>query len=103
MNHEEISYKLFFLGRSCAEKSKIMAELIGAPSIPPESHGIRKNNVYWPTKIWDKIILFRLHCWEASDSGLKKFSHVLPVRFCEFPHVILHVTLFSLFFWGGGA
>lgn len=34
----------------------------------------------WPTKIWDKIILFRLQYWEAGDSGVKKLSYIT----CEF-------------------
>lgn len=79
INYEEVSYKLFFIGKSGADKTRIVAELAGRTVSHQDSHGIHKINIYWPTKIWDKIILFRLQCWEAGDSGIKKFSHILPV------------------------
>lgn len=78
-NFEEVSYKLFFTGKAGAGKTKTIAELAGISVAHHDSNGIHKTNIYWPTKIWDKIILFRLQCWEAGDSGVKKFSHILPV------------------------
>ncbi|XP_065213451.1 ciliogenesis and planar polarity effector 2-like [Planococcus citri] len=77
-HYEEVSYKLFFIGKPGVGKSKTVAELAGNSAPHHDSHGIHKTNIYWPTKIWDKVILFRLQCWEAGESGLKKFSHILP-------------------------
>ena len=79
---EEISYKLFFVGKSVSDRPGVISELACAGNIEfhADSNGIQKTNIYWPTKIWDKVILFRLQCWEAGETGTKKFSHVLPVH-----------------------
>lgn len=80
-NIEEVCYKLFFVGKSGAGKSAAIARLAGTTFMAThvESYGIRKTNIFWPVKIWNKIILFELHCWESSDSSLKKCGHILPV------------------------
>ncbi|XP_050422308.1 ciliogenesis and planar polarity effector 2-like [Adelges cooleyi] len=81
-NVEEVSYKLFFVGKSGAGKTATIARLAGAAKINDEyieTRGIRKTNIYWPAKVWDRIILFRLQCWDAGDRDLKKFGHILPV------------------------
>lgn len=79
VDFEEVSYKLFFIGKAGCEKNNFISELTGISVPSQDSNGIHKTNIYWPTKIWDKVILFRLQCWEAGDSGVKKFSHILPV------------------------
>ncbi|XP_050541079.1 ciliogenesis and planar polarity effector 2-like [Daktulosphaira vitifoliae] len=80
-NVEEVSYKLFFVGKSGTGKSATIARLAGAPEINEEyieTRGIRKTNIYWPAKVWDRTILFRLQCWDTGDRDLKKFGHILP-------------------------
>lgn len=78
---EEVSYKLYITGRSCVGKTATVARLSGIkyPSIYVETAGIRKSNIYWPVKIWDKIILFKLQFWDAGDNSIKRYSHILPV------------------------
>jgi len=81
-NIEEVSYKLFFVGKSGAGKSSTIARLAGILNLDEEyveTRGIRKSNIYWPVKVWDRIILFRLQCWDAGDRDIKKFGHILPV------------------------
>jgi len=82
-NIEEVSYKLFFVGKSGAGKSSTIARLAGILNLDEEyveTRGIRKSNIYWPVKVWDRIILFRLQCWDAGDRDIKKFGHILPVN-----------------------
>jgi len=82
-NIEEVSYKLFFVGKSGAGKSSTIARLAGILNLDEEyveTRGIRKSNIYWPVKVWDRIILFRLQCWDAGDRDVKKFGHILPVN-----------------------
>lgn len=78
---EEVSYKLHITGRSCVGKTATVARLSGIkyPSIYVETAGIRKSNIFWPVKIWDKIILFKLQFWDAGDNSIKRYSHILPV------------------------
>jgi GTPase SAR1 family protein len=78
---EEVSYKLHISGRSGVGKTATVARLHGikCPSTYVETAGIRKSNIYWPVKIWDKIILFKLQFWDAGDNSIKKYSHILPV------------------------
>nr|CAD7399133.1 unnamed protein product [Timema cristinae] len=79
---EEVSYKLFITGKSGVGKSATVARLAGATTKHTngytETLGIRKSNLYWPVKIWDKIILFKLQFWDAGDNSIKKYSHILP-------------------------
>jgi len=82
-NIEEVSYKLFFVGKSGAGKSSTIARLAGIVNNDGEyieTRGIRKSNIYWPVKVWDRIILFRLQCWDAGDRDIKKFGHILSVN-----------------------
>ncbi|KDR21283.1 REM2- and Rab-like small GTPase 1 [Zootermopsis nevadensis] len=77
---EEVSYKLHITGRSSVGKTATVARLSGikCPSTYTETAGIQKTNIFWPAKIWDKIILFKLHFWDAGDNSIKRFSHILP-------------------------
>lgn len=82
-NVEEVSYKLFFVGKSGAGKSSTIARLAGIENNDGEyveTRGIRKSSIYWPVKVWDRIILFRLQCWDAGDRDIKKFGHILSVN-----------------------
>lgn len=78
-NVEEVSYKLFVCGRGGVGKTTAIAKLAGLPCSDTyiETAGIRKTNVYWPVKIWDKTILFKLQFWDAGENSLKKYSHIL--------------------------
>lgn len=78
---EEVCYKLFFMGKAGIGKTASIARLAGTtmPSSYIETVGIRKTNIYWPVKIWDKVILFKLQCWDAGENTIKKYSHIMPV------------------------
>lgn len=45
-----------------------------------ETNGIKRSTIFWPVKIWDKVVLFKLQFWDASENSIKKYSHILPVR-----------------------
>lgn len=44
-----------------------------------ETLGIQCCTVYWPMKIGNRLILFRLEVWDAGDNSVKRYNHVLPV------------------------
>lgn len=79
---EEVSYKLFVGGRVGVGKTTAIARLAGIPcqSSYIETAGIHKTNIFWPVKIWDKTILFKLQFWDAGENSMKKYSHILTVR-----------------------
>lgn len=71
------------MGKSGAGKTSTIARLAGIVDFDreyAETRGIHKSNIYWPVKVWDRIVLFRLQCWDAGDSDTKKFGHILPVN-----------------------
>lgn len=76
---EEVSYKLFVGGRVGVGKTSAIARLAGIPWQPTyiETAGIHKTNIFWPVKIWDKTILFKLQFWDAGENSMKKYSHIL--------------------------
>lgn len=57
-----------------------------------ETLGIQCCTVYWPMKIGNRLILFRLEVWDAGDSSVKRYNHVLPVRF-SMVLVVQHLKL----------
>ncbi|KAH0947372.1 hypothetical protein HN011_008331 [Eciton burchellii] len=77
---EEVTYKIFMIGRSGVGKTSVVAKLAGIPesNTYTETNGIRKTNVFWPVKIWDKVILFKLQFWDTSESSIKRYNHILP-------------------------
>ncbi|XP_032685063.1 ciliogenesis and planar polarity effector 2-like [Odontomachus brunneus] len=77
---EEVTYKIFMIGRSGVGKTSIVARLAGTleSNNYTETNGIRKTNVFWPVKIWDKVVLFKLQFWDTSESSIKKYNHILP-------------------------
>lgn len=98
-NIEEVSYKLFFVGKSGVGKSSTIARLAGIVNVNgdyAETRGIRKSNIYWPVKVWDRIILFRLQCWDAGDKDIKKFGHILPVSTYFFRYIKLDFLIFFI-------
>jgi GTPase SAR1 family protein len=78
---DEISYKLHITGRACVGKTATVACLSGIkyPSVYVETAGIQKRNIFWPTKIWDKIVLFKLQFWDAGDNSIRRYSYILLV------------------------
>lgn len=79
---EEVTYKIFLVGRSGVGKTSVVACLAGLlePSNYTETNGIKKTNVFWPVKVWDKVVLFKLQFWDTSETSIKKYNHILPVR-----------------------
>ncbi|XP_043676477.1 ciliogenesis and planar polarity effector 2-like isoform X1 [Vespula pensylvanica] len=77
---EEVTYKIFMIGRSGVGKTSVITRLAGFPEPNNyiETNGIKKTNVFWPVKIWDKVILFKLQFWDTSESSIKKYNHILP-------------------------
>ena len=77
-NVEEVSYKLFVTGNSGIGKTATISRLAGTkcPTAYTETQGIQKTNVYWPVKIWDKVIMFKLQFWEAGENSCRKYSHI---------------------------
>jgi len=107
-------YKIFLSGKSGVGKSS-MAATLSANDVSFEYHetlGIQKSTVYWPAKIVEvgKVLLFKLHLWDAGDNALNKFDHLLPAvkenadaaifvfsfvdksSFTDIPHRIARVT-----------
>ncbi|XP_015605236.1 REM2- and Rab-like small GTPase 1 isoform X2 [Cephus cinctus] len=84
---EEVTYKIFIIGRSGVGKTSVVSRLAGNVGYSGyfETNGIKKTTIYWPVKIWDKVVLFKLHFWDTSENSIKKYNHILPVSF-----VILH-------------
>lgn len=80
INIEEVSYKIFFLGKSGIGKSFIISRFAGinSPSSYFETAGIQKTDILWPVKMWEKTILFKLQCWDVGENSLKKYCHILP-------------------------
>lgn len=80
-NIEEVSYKLFVSGRGGVGKTTAIARLAGVScnSTYVETAGIQKTNVYWPVKIWEKTILFKLQFWDAGENSLRKYNHISAV------------------------
>ncbi|XP_070163351.1 ciliogenesis and planar polarity effector 2 [Polyergus mexicanus] len=77
---EEVTYKIFMIGRSGVGKTSVVGKLAGIleSNNYTETNGIRKTNVFWPVKIWDKVVLFKLQFWDTSESSIKKYNHILP-------------------------
>ncbi|KAG7209904.1 hypothetical protein KM043_011500 [Ampulex compressa] len=77
---EEVTYKIFMIGRSGVGKTSVVSRLAGTTESRhyTETNGIKKTNVFWPVKIWDKIVLFKLQFWDTSETSIKKYNHILP-------------------------
>lgn len=79
---EEVTYKVFLVGKSGVGKTSTVAKLSGnqIPISHSETAGIQTTTVYWPGKIqqFNKIIMFKLQFWDAGEGSLKKFDHVQP-------------------------
>lgn len=77
----EVKYKLFFVGKSGVGKTSTVAKLSGnsLPSMHSETPGIQTTTIYWPGKIkqLNRSVIFQLQLWDAGETALKKFDHIL--------------------------
>jgi len=74
-------YKLFLVGESGVGKTAVAAWLAGLPAWnrqSGESPGLRVTTVYWPAKLHNSLIFFKLDIWDAGDGSVKKYGHVYP-------------------------
>ncbi|ELT97637.1 hypothetical protein CAPTEDRAFT_179477 [Capitella teleta] len=89
---DEYEYKIFVSGRSGVGKSSTIAHLcsLGIPKHHTETAGIQTSVVRWPCKInsLDRVVVFKLQLWDAGESALKKFDHVLPACKAQMDAVI---------------
>ena len=50
---------------------------------PPSQHvetvGVQCSHVYWPMKMGARLMLFKLEIWDAGESTIKRYNHILPV------------------------
>lgn len=77
---EEVTYKVLFAGKSGVGKTSVIGSLAGSTSsFRGDTLGIEVTDVYWPAKIWDKIIIFKIQCWEAGELSMKKYNHIVEV------------------------
>ncbi|KAK6176966.1 hypothetical protein SNE40_015164 [Patella caerulea] len=78
---EEVTYKLFLVGKSSVGKTSTVCKLGGysIPTTHSETPGVQVSTVYWPAKITqlNKVFLFKLQLWDAGENSLKKFDHIL--------------------------
>jgi len=79
---EEVQYKVMVCGKAGIGKSTVISRLSGVdtPTVYRETPGIQSTVVYWPVKLVHvgKLVMFRIHLWEAGDTAASKFDHVLP-------------------------
>ncbi|XP_073994206.1 ciliogenesis and planar polarity effector 2-like isoform X2 [Rhodnius prolixus] len=79
---EEVRYKVVLLGKSGVGKTWTVARLAGVAGNNGTSYqtfetvGIRVTNIYWPVKIRDKIVLFKLTVWDPGSHSFKKYTHI---------------------------
>ncbi|XP_064099090.1 ciliogenesis and planar polarity effector 2-like [Macrobrachium nipponense] len=75
-----VTYKLFMYGKVSSGKTWTMNRLSGqeVPSHHIETVGIQCCHVFWPMKIGNRLILFRLEIWDAGEASVKRYNHVLP-------------------------
>ncbi|XP_014665016.1 PREDICTED: REM2- and Rab-like small GTPase 1 isoform X2 [Priapulus caudatus] len=92
----DVQYKIFVSGRSGVGKTSALAKLSGneVPTMHSETPGIQTQVVYWPAKLvqTNKIVMFRLHFWDAGDAALKKFDHILPACKENADAVVFHFS-----------
>ncbi|KAF7989596.1 hypothetical protein HCN44_008270 [Aphidius gifuensis] len=75
---EVVNYKIFMVGRDTTSVVARLSGIVGTNIINNDINGIKKTIIYWPIKIWDKIILFKLNFWDTSENSIKKYNHILP-------------------------
>ncbi|KAK9497238.1 hypothetical protein O3M35_004595 [Rhynocoris fuscipes] len=75
---EEVCYKIVLLGKSGSGKTWTCQRLAGISGNfnTYETVGISITDIYWPIKIWDKIIIFKLTIWDPGSNSFKKYTHI---------------------------
>ncbi|KAJ8320474.1 hypothetical protein KUTeg_002061 [Tegillarca granosa] len=72
---------MFFVGKGGVGKTSTVAKLSGnsLPSMHSETPGIQTTTIYWPGKIkqLNRSVIFQLQLWDAGETALKKFDHIL--------------------------
>ncbi|CAH1393649.1 unnamed protein product [Nezara viridula] len=93
-NLEEVCYKLVFVGKTGVGKTSTINKVAGISAYSSyfETSGIRVTDVYWPVKVWDKIILFKLQCWDAGSSSMKKYNHIPLLPFIIFLFFLFNMS-----------
>jgi len=90
-------YKVFLVGESGVGKSAAAAWMAGLPGWnrqSGESPGLRVTTVYWPAKVNNNLIFFKLNVWDGGDGAVKKYGHVYPA--CkEGAHGVLPIFSFT--------
>lgn len=74
-------FKLLVVGQAGVGKTAVtawLAGLMGWNRQAGESPGVRVTSLYWPAKVHNALLVFKLHIWEAGDSAVRKYGHVYP-------------------------
>jgi|ERR1711928_85816 len=86
----EMSYKINVIGKAGTGKTKIISMISGVENssgVYTETIGIHVKDVYWPTKINNKVTLFKIQFWESGEHFSRKYSYISP-ECCEKADVI---------------
>lgn len=90
-------FKLYLVGESGVGKTAVaswLAGLQGWNRQSGESPGVRMTTLYWPAKVQNSLVFFKLDLWEAGDGASKKYGHVFPS--CrDGAHAVLPVFSFT--------
>ncbi|KAB7494952.1 REM2- and Rab-like small GTPase 1 [Armadillidium nasatum] len=97
----QVSFKLYVCGSSGSGKSYFVQRLAGTEgkSRNAETLGIEVSHVYWPMKIGNRVMLFRLELWDAGDASSKRFSHIKPACGEAIDGMIICFSVTSLEQW----
>jgi Miro-like protein. len=78
----EVSYKVFFCGKTSTGKTTTIANASGRFGLhnAGETTGIQVTNVYWPVLICETkaTVLFKISFWDVGESVLNSYNHILP-------------------------
>jgi GTPase SAR1 family protein len=98
---DEYEYKIFISGKCGVGKSSTVAHLCSLQTAKQHTEtagllsmlqslgiytlysGIQTSVLRWPCKIVniDRVVIFKLNFWDAGESAVRKFDHILPVGY----------------------
>ena len=61
--------------------------------------GLQTSQLYWPGRIGHlaKTVLFNIHLYDAGETALKRYDHILPVSFVVNVSLSIHsLSLYQL-------